>query len=88
MELAYQAGREGGSMTAVLNAANEQAVALFLDEQVQFLDIPRLIERVCDRHRAQNKATPSLDDILAADDWARQAVREAAESLTAKTVLA
>ncbi|WP_159790365.1 1-deoxy-D-xylulose-5-phosphate reductoisomerase [Sodalinema gerasimenkoae] len=88
MELAYQAGREGGSMTAVLNAANEQAVALFLDEQVQFLDIPRLIERVCDRHRAQNQATPSLDDILAADDWARQAVREAAESLTAKTVLA
>lgn len=88
MELAYQAGREGGSMTAVLNAANEQAVALFLDEQVQFLDIPRLIERVCDRHRAQNQPTPSLDDILAADDWARQAVREAAESLTAKTVLA
>ena len=88
MELAYQAGREGGSMTAVLNAANEQAVALFLDEQVQFLDIPRLIERVCDRHRDQNQATPSLDDIVAADDWARQAVREAAELLTAKTVLA
>ncbi len=88
MELAYQAGREGGSMTAVLNAANEQAVALFLDEQVQFLDIPRLIERVCDRHRDQNQATPSLDDILAADAWARQAVREAAELLTAKTVLA
>ncbi|KPQ39722.1 MAG: 1-deoxy-D-xylulose-5-phosphate reductoisomerase Dxr [Phormidium sp. OSCR] len=87
MELAYQAGREGGSMTAVLNAANEQAVALFLDEQVQFLDIPRLIESVCDRHRNQNKATPSLEDILAADDWARQAVLDAARQRTAKTVL-
>ena len=87
MELAYQAGREGGSMTAVLNAANEQAVALFLDEQVQFLDIPRLIETVCDRHRNQNKATPSLEDILAADDWARQAVLDAARQRTAKTVL-
>ena len=87
MELAYQAGREGGSMTAVLNAANEQAVALFLDEQVQFLDIPRLIETVCDRHRSQNKATPVLEDILAADNWARQAVLDAARQRTAKTVL-
>ncbi|MFO8038157.1 MAG: 1-deoxy-D-xylulose-5-phosphate reductoisomerase [Sodalinema sp.] len=87
MELAYQAGREGGSMTAVLNAANEQAVALFLDEQVQFLDIPRLIETVCDRHRSQNKATPTLEDILAADHWARQAVLDAARQRTAKTVL-
>lgn len=87
MELAYQAGREGGSMTAVLNAANEQAVALFLDEQVPFLDIPRLIETVCDRHRSQNKANPTLEDILAADDWARQAVLDAARQRTAKTVL-
>ncbi len=84
MALAYAAGRAGGTMPAVLNAANEQAVALFLEEQVHFLDIPRLIERVCDRHRVDLMAAPCLDDVLAVDAWARQAVREAAASLTAR----
>ena len=85
MELAYAVGRAGGTMPAVMNAANEQAVALFLDEQVHFLDIPRLIDGVCDRHRADLTANPSLDDVLAIDAWARQAVREAAARLNAKT---
>jgi 1-deoxy-D-xylulose-5-phosphate reductoisomerase len=74
MQLAYAAGRAGGSMPAVLNAANEQAVALFLEEKIKFLDIPRLIEHACERHEADNCANPSLDDILAADKWARQEV--------------
>ena len=78
MELAYAAGRAGGTMPAAMNAANEQAVALFLEERIHFLDIPRLIERVCDRHRADLTATPSLEDVLAVDGWARQAVLEAA----------
>lgn len=81
MQLAYAAGRAGGSMPAVLNAANEQAVALFLDEKIRFLDIPRLIEVTCDRHQADNCTNPSLDDILAADRWARQAVAEAAQGI-------
>ncbi|MFM7548565.1 MAG: 1-deoxy-D-xylulose-5-phosphate reductoisomerase, partial [Cyanobacteriota bacterium] len=85
MELAYAAGRAGGTMPAVMNAANEQAVALFLEEQVHFLDIPRLIERVCDRHRADLMANPSLEDVLAVDGWARQAVREAIARLSAMT---
>ena len=72
MGLAYAAGRAGGCLPAVLNAANEQAVALFLDEKICFLDIPRLIEQTCDRYQSQNRATPSLEDILAADEWARQ----------------
>ncbi len=76
MGLAYAAGRAGGSMPAVLNAANEQVVALFLDEKVRFNDIPVLVEQVCDRHRADNKLTPSLEDIIAADEWARQIVLE------------
>jgi 1-deoxy-D-xylulose-5-phosphate reductoisomerase len=84
MELAYAAGRAGGTMPAVMNAANEQAVALFLDEQVHFLDIPRLIDVVCDRHRADLMANPSLADVLAVDAWARGAVREAAARLQAK----
>jgi 1-deoxy-D-xylulose-5-phosphate reductoisomerase len=74
MQLAYAAGRAGGSMPAVLNAANEQAVALFLEEKIAFLDIPKLIEKACDKHRADNCENPALDDILAADKWARQEV--------------
>ncbi len=74
MQLAYAAGRAGGSMPAVLNAANEQAVALFLEEKITFLDIPKLIEKVCDKHQIDNCESPALDDILAADKWARQEV--------------
>ena len=84
MDLAYAAGRAGGTMPAVLNAANEQAVALFLEERIHFLDIPRLIEATCDRHRRDWRGNPSLDDVLAVDQWARQAVNEAlAPSLAA-----
>lgn len=81
MQLAYAAGRAGGSMPAVLNAANEQAVALFLEEKIKFLDIPRLIEKACDRHQADNCSNPSLDDIVAADRWARQEVLAASEKI-------
>lgn len=80
MQLAYAAGRAGGSMPAVLNAANEQAVALFLEEKIQYLDIARCIEHVCDRHSTDNCPNPSLDDILAADQWARQEVIAATHS--------
>ncbi|MEB3327311.1 MAG: 1-deoxy-D-xylulose-5-phosphate reductoisomerase, partial [Synechococcus sp.] len=66
-----------------MNAANEQAVALFLEEQVHFLDIPKLIDVVCERHKADLTASPSLSDVLAVDAWARQAVREAAARLNA-----
>jgi 1-deoxy-D-xylulose-5-phosphate reductoisomerase len=88
MELAYAAGRAGGTMPAVLNAANEQAVALFLEERVPFLAIPCLIEQVCDRHRADLRPDPSLDDVLAVDAWARQAVREAAFASNGTPLLA
>ncbi|MEB3213019.1 MAG: 1-deoxy-D-xylulose-5-phosphate reductoisomerase [Leptolyngbyaceae bacterium] len=81
MNLAYAAGRAGGSMPAVLNAANEQAVELFLKEKIRFLDIPKVIEKVCDRHQSDNCSEPSLDDILAADRWARQQVSEECKQL-------
>ncbi len=81
MKLAYAAGRAGGSMPAVLNAANEQAVALFLDEKIKFLDIPRIIEAVCTSFSDNNPLNPSLDDILAADKWARQEILTATEQL-------
>ncbi|MCU0536744.1 MAG: 1-deoxy-D-xylulose-5-phosphate reductoisomerase [Hydrococcus sp. Prado102] len=82
MQLAYAAGRAGGAMSAVLNAANEQAVALFLEEKIRFLDIPRTIETVCDRFVSQNTATPTLEDILEADRWARQEVIHCCASIS------
>jgi 1-deoxy-D-xylulose-5-phosphate reductoisomerase len=74
MQLAYSAGKTGGAMPAVLNAANEQVVALFLEEIIGFLDIPRFIEKVCDRFTNQNTSNPSLEDIIFADRWARKEV--------------
>jgi len=76
MELAYAAGRAGGTMPAVLNAANEEAVAQFLQERIHFLDIPVLIEAACERHKADRMDHPQLDDVLEVDQWAREAVRE------------
>lgn len=87
MDLAYAAGRAGGTMTAVLNAANEQAVALFLEEKIRFLDIPRVIEQVCDRHRNDLTAHPALEDILTVDQWARAEVLRASETLTTTVVV-
>ncbi len=81
MQLAYAAGRASGCMPAVLNAANEQAVALFLEEKIKFLDIPRLIETVCDRFSSQNTQTPTLNEILNADAWARQQVDAACQEM-------
>ncbi len=69
IRLAYNALRTGGTLPAVLNAANEVAVAAFLDEKIKFGDIPRLIGAACDAHTPQ--AAESLDTVLAADAWAR-----------------
>jgi 1-deoxy-D-xylulose-5-phosphate reductoisomerase len=86
INLAYAAGRAGGTMPAVLNAANEQAVALFLDEKIDFLTIPRVIEQVCDRHRPDHRLDPTLADILAVDSWARKIVLETTQKLSTATV--
>ncbi|MCP6760314.1 MAG: 1-deoxy-D-xylulose-5-phosphate reductoisomerase [Fischerella sp. CENA71] len=86
MQLAYAAGRAGGCMPAVLNAANEQAVALFLEEKIQFLDIPRLIEQVCDRYVIHNCSSPTLEDIITADQWARQELMNASQVLEHSTI--
>jgi 1-deoxy-D-xylulose-5-phosphate reductoisomerase len=70
----------------VLNAANEQAVALFLEEKITFLDIPKVIESACDRFQARNIAQPTLEDILESDRWARQIVLETCERSTPAVV--
>ena len=76
MRLAYEAGRAGGTMPAVMNAANEEAVAQFLEERIHFLDIPVVIEAACEQHKSDLMAHPQLDDVLSVDQWARQSVRE------------
>ncbi len=77
LDLAYQAGRTGGTMPAVMNAAKEVAVDAFLAGAAGFHDIPRIINIVMERHRVQVR--PSLEDILAADEWAREAARDLVE---------
>ena len=87
MELAYAAGRTGGTMPAVLNAANEEAVSQFLKERIHFLDIPEIIEVVCDRHKNDLMVYPQLDDVLEVDRWARQAVQERVDRGTRRITL-
>ena len=75
MQLAYSAGKAAGTMPAVLNAANEEAVALFLKEKIHFLNIPKVIEKTCEKHKQDLKADPQLDDVIEVDTWARQEVK-------------
>lgn len=72
--LAYQALRAGGTVPALLNAANEIAVAAFLDRKIAFLDIPRLIESVLTSVTRQEVNT--LQDVLNADAAARMAAQD------------
>ena len=74
LDLAYEALRDGGTATAILNAANEQAVALFLEEKIRFTDIPDAIGEALGRLPAQ--AEPSLDDLVACDAETRRFVLE------------
>ncbi len=62
LALAYQAARQGGSMPTVFNAANEKAVALFLQKKIRFLQIPELIEESMEAHKVI--ADPTVDQIL------------------------
>lgn len=72
MNLAYAAGRAGGTMTGVLSAANEKAVELFLDEKIGYLDMFDVVEKTCNKHRQELVAQPSLEEIVHYDWWARQ----------------
>lgn len=73
LKLAMEAGRMGGTMPAVMAAADEVAVERFLSGELGFLDIPAIIESALEHHSPV--AEPSLDIVLAADNWAREAAR-------------
>ena len=74
LPLAIQAAKEGGSMPTVFNAANEEAVALFLDHKIGFLDIYRIIEGAMNRHRTIEN--PDLGQILSVEAETRRRISE------------
>jgi 1-deoxy-D-xylulose-5-phosphate reductoisomerase len=76
LRLAIEAGKEGGTSPAVLCAADEIAVDLFLKGRIGFTGIPRLVEKVLNAHN--NNTHPDIADIKEADRWAREKAQEIA----------
>ena len=74
LKLAIEAGKKGGTYPTVLCAADEVAVDLFLSQHIKFTDIPHLVEQTLAQH--QSIAHPTPEEIMVADDWARQKVLE------------
>jgi 1-deoxy-D-xylulose-5-phosphate reductoisomerase len=74
--IAVEAGKKRGTYPAVLCGADEIAVQQFLLGKIKFTDIPKLVEQALDEHKAV--ATPDLEAIMAADDWARERVMQLA----------
>jgi 1-deoxy-D-xylulose-5-phosphate reductoisomerase len=69
LQLARKAGEIGGTLPAVLNAANEVAVDAFVNSRINFPQISECVRRTMDKHRVVSH--PTLDQILEADSWAR-----------------
>lgn len=80
LKLAHEALSIGGTMTAVLNAANEIAVESFLAEIIPFNSIPVIVESTMEKH--QTMSHPLLEDVLEADRWARERARESIAQIT------
>ena len=72
--LALKVAERGGTLPSVLNAANEMAVTAFLQQGIKFSQIYDIVERVVSKHRLTTN--PKLEDVLAADRWARQEARK------------
>jgi 1-deoxy-D-xylulose-5-phosphate reductoisomerase len=72
LKLALDAGKQGGTYPAVLCAADEVAIGLFLNKRISFTDIARIVQETLEQHRGI--AQPSLEEILVADAWAREYV--------------
>lgn len=79
IRLAYKALREGGTLPAAMNAANEEAVAAFLNERICLTEIPQVIETVMSRH--SNQPARDIQTILAADHQARNEAAAAIEEI-------
>ncbi len=77
LQIAYDALRAGGAAPAIMNAANEQAVQLFLEQRIGYTDIPLLIERVLSELEDEHSVT--IDDLMHADRRSRQRTKELAK---------
>lgn len=77
LKYAYEAGNAGGTLPAVMNAANEVAVDAFLKNRIHFLDIPRLIRKMMDSHKVVRN--PDLDDVLNIDKKIREKAKKMIE---------
>ncbi|MFV1970185.1 MAG: 1-deoxy-D-xylulose-5-phosphate reductoisomerase [Acidimicrobiia bacterium] len=80
LDLGYEAGRIGGTATAVLNAADEVAVGAFLDDRIRFVDISEVVSTVLERHDATMPR--DVEDVAAADAQARAHAAEACSDLS------
>eukprot|EP00285_Hemiselmis_virescens_P005935 CAMPEP_0173388142 /NCGR_PEP_ID=MMETSP1356-20130122/10525_1 /TAXON_ID=77927 ORGANISM="Hemiselmis virescens, Strain PCC157" /NCGR_SAMPLE_ID=MMETSP1356 /ASSEMBLY_ACC=CAM_ASM_000847 /LENGTH=90 /DNA_ID=CAMNT_0014344973 /DNA_START=52 /DNA_END=321 /DNA_ORIENTATION=- len=76
LDLSFAAGRTGGTMTAALNAANEQANEMFREGKIGFMEIFQVIEGTMEAHKKDLNMAPSLDEIVAVDEWARKKTLE------------
>jgi 1-deoxy-D-xylulose-5-phosphate reductoisomerase len=76
LRLGFEVAEAGGTLGAVFNAANEVAVQKFLDGEIGYLEIYAKVADVCTRH--DNVSRPELEDVLAADTWAREQARRKA----------
>jgi len=70
LKFAMEAGKRGGTYAAILSAADDVAVELFLSHRIRFTDIAELVEQALEEHQSINH--PSLEEVLAADSWARE----------------
>ena len=82
LAMAFQACETGGSLPAVLNAANEVAVYGFLHQKIGFVDIAPVIQQTINKH--PTVSNPGLSDILAADQWARDCAQDVIKELKNK----
>ena len=73
LKLAYEAGRRGGSLPTVLNAANERAVAMFLDRKIGYLQIPEIIQACMENHK--NIENPTVEEILKTEQETYQFIK-------------
>ena len=75
LNLAFKAGKEGGMMPCILNGANEEAVALLLQEKIKFLQIADIIEECMDKFRSEKDNEMTIDNIIALDEKVREYIK-------------
>ena len=76
LKLAYKAGKEGGLAPCILNGANEEAVALLLEEKIKFIEIPSIIEKTLENFKEEKRKELTLENILETDKEVRKYVRD------------